>query len=122
MHAAKIIHRDLKPENIVLARSGVWTIIDLGSATVCKTNMKIYSYAQSRFYRAPEVALHDQYSFKIDIWSLGCIIAELITKIPLFEARSEIELVGKHTSFKVESVFAKWSSESFWFLRNVSKE
>ncbi|CAD8209375.1 unnamed protein product [Paramecium pentaurelia] len=88
-----IIHCDLKPENILLKdinRSGI-RIIDFGSS--CFTNQKIYSYIQSRFYRAPEVVLGLGYSSQIDMWSFGCIIAELFTGESLFQSKSEKELL-----------------------------
>ena len=73
-----IVHCDLKPENILLknrlSKKDI-KIIDFGSA--CFENEKIHSYIQSRFYRAPEVILGLGYSSSIDIWSFGCIIAEL---------------------------------------------
>ncbi|CAD8122376.1 unnamed protein product [Paramecium sonneborni] len=88
-----IIHCDLKPENILLKdfnRSGI-RIIDFGSS--CFNNQKIYSYIQSRFYRAPEVVLGLGYSSQIDMWSFGCIIAELFTGESLFQSKSEKELL-----------------------------
>ena len=75
----KIIHCDLKPENILLkqqGRSGI-KVIDYGSS--CYETQRIYTYIQSRFYRAPEVILGAKYGMAIDMWSLGCIIAELLT-------------------------------------------
>ena len=79
-----IIHCDLKPENILLCqpkRSAI-KIIDFGSS--CKTDKKMYSYIQSRFYRSPEVLLGVPYTAAIDIWSLGCILVEMHTGEPLF--------------------------------------
>lgn len=76
---ANIIHCDLKPENILLRdinRSGL-KVIDFGSS--CFINQKMYSYIQSRFYRAPEIVLGVPYTTQIDMWSFGCIIAELFT-------------------------------------------
>lgn len=96
-----IIHSDLKPENILLrdpTKSGV-KIIDFGSS--CKRSSKIYSYIQSRFYRAPEVILEIGYSQPIDMWSLGCILVELHTGSPLFPGENELDQVGFffHTFF-----------------------
>jgi len=51
----------------------------------------VYTYIQSRFYRAPEVMLGLPYTTAIDIWSLGCIIAELHTGYPLFPGENEVE-------------------------------
>ncbi len=97
----KIIHCDLKPENILLkqqGRSGI-KVIDYGSS--CYEHQRIYTYIQSRFYRAPEVILGAKYGMPIDMWSLGCIIAELLTGYPLFPGEDEadqlaciIELIG----------------------------
>eukprot|EP00455_Lapot_gusevi_P054331 TRINITY_DN868_c0_g3_i3.p1 TRINITY_DN868_c0_g3~~TRINITY_DN868_c0_g3_i3.p1 ORF type:complete len:661 (+),score=165.39 TRINITY_DN868_c0_g3_i3:806-2788(+) len=93
-----VIHCDLKPENILLCsnRRATIKIIDFGSS--CFTNGKMYSYIQSRFYRAPEVILGLPYSFPIDIWSLGCLLAELHVGRPLFNGRTEAEQVAKHTA------------------------
>lgn len=98
---SKIIHCDLKPENILLkqqGRSGI-KVIDYGSS--CYEHQRIYTYIQSRFYRAPEVILGSKYGMPIDMWSLGCIIAELLTGYPLFPGEDEadqlatiIELIG----------------------------
>ena len=75
----KIIHCDLKPENILLEHPGYTNVkvIDFGSS--CHFGRNVYSYIQSRFYRAPEVMFGSEYEAPIDIWSLGCIVAELLT-------------------------------------------
>lgn len=89
--AHNIIHCDLKPENILLMnpqRSGI-KVIDFGSS--CFMKEKIYTYIQSRFYRAPEIMLGIPYSTAIDMWSLGCILAELYVGLPLFPGESEAD-------------------------------
>ena len=86
-----IIHCDLKPENILLrepTKSAI-EIIDLGSS--CYTHEKIYTYIQSRFYRAPEIMLGIPYTTRIDMWSFGCILAELFKGYPIFPGESESE-------------------------------
>ncbi|RWS16549.1 dual specificity tyrosine-phosphorylation-regulated kinase 2-like protein [Dinothrombium tinctorium] len=98
----KIIHCDLKPENVLLkqqGRSGI-KVIDFGSS--CFETQRVYTYIQSRFYRAPEVILGAKYGMPIDMWSLGCILAELATGYPLLPGEDEfdqlaciIELLGK---------------------------
>ena len=88
-----IIHCDLKPENILLKapnRSGI-KIIDFGSS--CFENERVYTYIQSRFYRAPEIMLGIPYTTAIDMWSLGCIMVELYTGFPLFPGESEAEQI-----------------------------
>jgi serine/threonine protein kinase len=53
--------------------------------------MAVYTYIQSRFYRSPEVILGLPYSMPIDMWSFGCILAELYTGYPLFPGENEVE-------------------------------
>jgi len=53
----------------------------------------MYTYVQSRFYRAPEVILRIPYNTKVDLWSLGCIVAELFTGEPLFPGKNEQEML-----------------------------
>lgn len=77
LHGLGLLHCDLKPENILVksySRCEI-KVIDLGSS--CFATDHLCSYVQSRSYRAPEVILGLPYSHKIDIWSLGCILAEL---------------------------------------------
>ncbi|XP_051854461.1 dual specificity tyrosine-phosphorylation-regulated kinase 3 [Antechinus flavipes] len=89
LHRNKIIHCDLKPENILLKQHGrsATKVIDFGSS--CFEYQKLYTYIQSRFYRAPEIILGSRYSTPIDVWSFGCILAELLTGQPLFPGEDE---------------------------------
>ncbi|KAL4575013.1 hypothetical protein LXL04_021853 [Taraxacum kok-saghyz] len=84
LHELGIIHCDLKPENILMksySRCEI-KVIDLGSS--CFQNDNLSLYVQSRSYRAPEVIIGNSYDQKIDLWSLGCILAELSSGDVLF--------------------------------------
>jgi serine/threonine protein kinase len=90
----KIIHWDLKPENILLKninKSGI-KIIDFGSG--CFDDERVYTYIQSRFYRAPEIILGIPYTSAIDMWSCGCILSELFWGYPVFAGESEMDQLG----------------------------
>lgn len=80
MHSLHIIHTDLKPENILVKSysNRAVKVIDVGSSIFFHDRLSFY--IQTRCYRAPEVILGCKYDDKIDIWSLGCIIAEIFTK------------------------------------------
>lgn len=78
-------------ENVLLKQRGSCSIkvIDFGSS--CYSHQRVYTYIQSRFYRSPEVILGLPYGTAIDMWSLGCILAELYSGYPLFPGENEIE-------------------------------
>ncbi|KAG6401992.1 hypothetical protein SASPL_138860 [Salvia splendens] len=95
LHSLGLIHCDLKPENILVksySRCEI-KVIDLGSS--CFETDHLCSYVQSRSYRAPEVILGLQYGKKIDVWSLGCILAELCTGNVLFQNDSPATLLAR---------------------------
>ncbi|KAL7589827.1 uncharacterized protein LOC111919707 isoform X1 [Lactuca sativa] len=95
LHELGIIHCDLKPENILIksySRCEI-KVIDLGSS--CFQNDNLSLYVQSRSYRAPEVIIGNSYDQKIDIWSLGCILAELSSGDVLFPNDALVILLAR---------------------------
>ena len=89
-----VIHCDLKRENILLKskdKSGI-VIADFGSGTL--DDEIVYTYIQSRFYRAPEIVLGIPYTPAIDMWSFGCIMAEFCIGFPLFPGEDETDQLG----------------------------
>jgi serine/threonine protein kinase len=89
-----IAHCDVKPENILFVsdQSTACKLIDFGSC--CAPGSSAGTYTQSRYYRAPEVALGMDFDFKIDVWSAGCVAAELFLGLPLFPAQSQDHLLA----------------------------
>ncbi|KAL7060149.1 hypothetical protein AAHC03_09850 [Spirometra sp. Aus1] len=88
-HRKKIIHRDLKPENILITNDDVLKIADFGLArqTTIKTS-NLGSDVVTLWYRPPEILLGETtYDGKIDIWGVGCILFEMITRMPLFPGK-----------------------------------
>ncbi|KAM0867165.1 hypothetical protein ACQ4PT_042165 [Festuca glaucescens] len=95
LHHLNIVHCDLKPENILMksySRCEI-KVIDLGSSCFLTDNLILY--VQSRSYRAPEIILGLPYDQKIDIWSLGCIFAELYTGEVLFPNESVSTILAR---------------------------
>ncbi|KRY60987.1 Glycogen synthase kinase-3 beta [Trichinella britovi] len=90
VHSFNIAHRDLKPENaLVNGNTAVLKICDWGSAKVLEPNERSISYICSRHYRAPELCLGaTSYTPSVDLWSVGCILCELLLGHPIFLGRS----------------------------------
>jgi serine/threonine protein kinase len=95
MHSLSLLHCDLKPENILIRSYSrcLVKVIDVGSS--CFMTDHLSSYVQSRSYRAPEVILGLPYDARIDIWSLGCILAELYSGYVLFQNDSLATLLAR---------------------------
>lgn len=94
IHSANVLHRDLKPSNLLLNSDCDLKICDFGLARVLDPaeGIDLSEYVETRWYRAPEVLLcYDKYGPAIDIWSVGCILAELILRRPLFPGQSTID-------------------------------
>lgn len=92
-----ICHRDIKPQNILLnTTTKVLQFCDFGSAKRLKKDEPNVSYICSRYYRAPELIFNAvNYSNAIDVWSVGCVIAEMILGYPLFQGDSSIEQLSE---------------------------
>lgn len=96
MHKHGFFHRDLKPENLLCTGSDCVKIADFGLAREIRSRPPYTDYVSTRWYRAPEVLLRStSYSSPIDIWAVGCIMAELYTLRPLFPGSSEIDQIFK---------------------------
>jgi len=103
IHSANVIHRDLKPRNLLVNSNCDLKICDFGLARVDDPENQdrciMSSYIATRWYRAPEVILgRRRYTKGVDMWSVGCILAELIGRKPLFPGRDSFHQITLITS------------------------
>lgn len=92
-HRRRILHRDLKPQNLLIDRQGTLKLADFGLARAFGVPIRTYTHeVVTLWYRAPEILLGGkQYATAVDIWSIGCIFAEMVMRAPLFPGDSEID-------------------------------
>uniref|UniRef100_A0A1A9ZKZ6 Protein kinase domain-containing protein n=1 Tax=Glossina pallidipes TaxID=7398 RepID=A0A1A9ZKZ6_GLOPL len=96
-HWRRVFHRDLKPRNLLIDKNGIIKVADFGLGRSFGIPVRIYTHEiVTLWYRAPEVLLGSpRYSCPVDIWSIGCIFAEMTTRKPLFQGDSEIDQLFK---------------------------
>lgn len=113
LHSANILHRDLKPGNLLINANCDLKICDFGLArTSSGKGQFMTEYVVTRWYRAPELLLCcDKYGTSIDVWSVGCIFAELLGRKPLFpgtECLNQLKLIvnilGSQKDFDLEFI------------------
>jgi len=102
VHSARVFHRDLKPNNILINTNCDLKICDFGTGRGLgrkQLNMTLMEYVTTRWYRPPEgLMLATQYTSAVDVWSVGCILAELLLRRPLFP--------GKHNYDQLDLIFS----------------
>lgn len=100
LHSAHVVHRDIKPSNILVNKDCSLKICDFGLARVLakdeEDNLGQTDYVVTRWYRAPEVVLSaTEYTIAIDVWAVGCILAELIQRKPVFNGKDHLDQIRK---------------------------
>ncbi|EDQ87760.1 uncharacterized protein MONBRDRAFT_33116 [Monosiga brevicollis MX1] len=110
LHEQWVLHRDLKPANVFLTRGGSIKIGDLGMARVFVAPPKAFSDVDpvvvTYWYRAPEIMLGAKhYTKAIDIWSIGCIFAELINLVPIFHVKNDQNSRDPYYAAQLEAIF-----------------
>jgi len=115
-HKRSVLHRDLKPTNLLIDRYGNLKLADFGLARAFNfpINQPYTHEVITLWYRAPEILLGSQYySTPVDIWSTGCIFAEMLTNRPLFPGDSEIDQIFRifrSLGSPTEEMWQGWTS------------
>lgn len=126
IHSADVIHRDLKPPNLLVNENCDLKICDLGLARGVDNSAVLTEYVVTRWYRAPEVMVASEYSKQIDVWSVGCIFAELLGKKALFPGKdyiSQMELIFSIIGTPSEEDMKTVTNENaFQFIRNLKPQ
>ncbi|EGV62320.1 glycogen synthase kinase 3 [Yamadazyma tenuis] len=124
-----VCHRDIKPQNLLVNPATCeLKLCDFGSAKVLKPHEPNVSYACSRYYRAPELIFGNSfYSTKIDVWSIGCVVGEMILGRPLFIGESSIDqlveiikVLGTPTRDQIRSMNPTYSEHKFPKIKSIS--
>lgn len=118
IHSAGWFHRDLKPSNLLINENCDLKICDFGLARVISNDL-MTDYVSTRYYRAPEIMLSGTYDKAIDIWSVGCIFAEMLEGLPLFPGENHIDQFVKIVNllgFPTPTILQNISDETMKFL------
>ncbi|KAI4383391.1 hypothetical protein MLD38_009233 [Melastoma candidum] len=115
LHSANVLHRDLKPGNLLINANCDLKIADFGLArTTAGADEVMTEYVVTRWYRAPELlVMHDNYGASIDIWSVGCIFAEILGRKPIFKGTDALNQLSL-----IINVLGAQSEEDLEFIEN----
>ena len=91
LHSHRIVHRDLKPQNLLVTKDNVVKLTDFGLARIYEFYTLLTSVVVTLWYRSPEVLMGLSYATPVDMWSCGCIFAELFLRKALFPGQYEMD-------------------------------
>lgn len=112
IHGRKVMHRDLKTQNVFLTGNNTVKLGDFGISKVLEnTNGAAMTVVGTPYYMSPEVCQNQPYTFKSDVWALGCVLYELCTLKHAFSADNLLGLVYKIVQDKYEPIPAIYSSD-----------
>lgn len=119
IHSANVLHRDLKPSNVLVNSNCDLRICDFGLARIADPEYDhtgcLTEYVATRWYRAPEVMLNAKgYTKSMDMWSVGCILAEMLCNKPLFPGKNYLDQISK-----IQEVLGTPRVEETAFIRNA---
>lgn len=116
LHDLKIVHRDIKCANIFLTKDGVVKLGDLNVSKVSKSGL-MKTQTGTPYYASPEVWKDKPYDYRSDIWSLGCVLYEMVTLLPPFRATSMQGLAAKVTKGIYDPISSTYSSDLSMVIR-----
>ncbi|KAI1000235.1 G2-specific protein kinase [Podosphaera aphanis] len=106
-----ILHRDLKPENVFLGEDNSVKLGDFGLSKIMRPHDFASTYVGTPFYMSPEICAAERYTLKSDIWSLGCIMYELCSREPPFNAKTHFQLISKIKEGRVAPLPSIYSND-----------
>ncbi|XP_042911971.1 cyclin-dependent kinase 4 [Parasteatoda tepidariorum] len=125
LHFNRVLHRDLKPQNVLISNKGIVKLADFGLARIYSEKIPLTSVVVTLWYRPPEVLLAQSYATAVDVWSAGCIFAELYRLKPLFPGENDADQLAKIFEVIGTPPEAEWPAEvsiawaTFRFYRGV---
>jgi glycogen synthase kinase 3 beta len=126
IHSQGVCHRDIKPQNLLVdVSTHALKLCDFGSAKILRPEESNISYICSRYYRAPELIFGaTSYTSAIDVWSVGCVAAELILGSPLFPGESGVDqlveiikVLGTPSREEIHAMNPNYTEFKFPFIR-----
>jgi serine/threonine protein kinase len=97
-HSRGVMHRDIKGSNLLVNNEGILKVADFGLANFVRSGKKhpLTSRVVTLWYRPPELLLGStDYDSSVDLWSVGCVFAELLVKIPILQGKTEVVVSSK---------------------------